>query len=185
MSSDEFSFSRAAKVREQFLAVFCTHWPAIYRAQLPFTESVKELLKQKQCIESEMLEDFNSMKSPWLIVGEGIKRLDISELSAEEKIALGISREREVGMPGLVKPGRENDPEVIEAKNNRTRTAEWVAAHEAQMAFKQAQTSPDAWKAYEDAQKRFDALRKNPSAGMVFVRDVLTDKQLQAEHDAE
>lgn len=98
-------------------------------------------------------------------------------------------------------------PEVKDAMVNAHRTAEWVVElevkklrHEWQRAsstwVKVVNAEPDgaqtkqlkkveaeAQRAYQKAEKQFNALRENPKKGLKIVRDALSDAAIQAERE--
>lgn len=58
MTEFDDALNKARIAREEFLAVYCWWWPAIYKAACPLTDDAANLLAWKRQIESAMQADF-------------------------------------------------------------------------------------------------------------------------------
>jgi len=194
--------SAAMAAREEFVAIFCYWWPAVYKTQVPLTRSGKELLEAKQRIERIMAEDYAAyaaeQQNPWHKVGPEPKWIDWSGFSGTERFAMGLSRGRPLGMPASPKQGFDKHPDVEAAWADSHRTAEYVAFIAEQRAMRESHAATHEWveatnsgadeatvrklkdketaaaKAHTDAKQDYENLRKNPAKGLKIVRDPLT-----------
>jgi hypothetical protein len=201
--------SAAMAAREEFIAIFCHWWPAIYKAQVPLTRSGKELVEAKQRIERIMAEDHAAytaeQQNPWRKVGTEPKWIDWSGFSATERCTVWPEWSRPLGMPATPKQGFEKHPDVEAAWADSHRMVEYVAFIKQQRARREWIAASHEWaeatnsgadkatvqklkdketaaaKAHTAAQQAFESLLKNPARGLKIVRNALTFDERIAE----
>lgn len=178
---DQHDLMRARAGRAGFIAWRMRDVPAIYADLMPTSCDLKELLLAEKCIRAQVDADFSAyqqeQQSPWLQMGPPCALLDSSDLTAQEKIEVGLRGDVPIGLRACPKPGRWNDPEVLAAFEQAKATPEYQAAveygkacdavHEQSRIMREAQaTGVD--------QSTLDSLNADYEAALAKVTELMT-----------
>lgn len=116
---------RAAAGRQAYIAWRMTDVPTVYTTLMPFTCDVKELWEAETALRKQMAEDSKLLASPWRIIGPQPAILERGNMEARDLITFGFEIQQELGLPGVVKKGFENHPDVIAARAKARETEEY------------------------------------------------------------
>lgn len=123
--------ARSRIAREEFINSYCSHWPLIYRSIIPVTDLGHKLLAAYKEGEQMIARDFEALRqesaSPWIKSGPSPFCVDWNGVDNHGRINLGLKHSRSIGMPAAIRIGFESHPLVVQARDNVSRTAEFVA----------------------------------------------------------
>jgi len=192
----EADITRGAMASQAFGDRYCSWWPATYRALLPVTSDGALLIRAKKAIEAQVKADVDAIQAeqenPWTKTGPGSTLIDWSGVKGADLLEMGLGMERGLGMPHCLKPGFENHPNVVQARANAPRTAEYVAfiaqqramlKYEAVNAIANAEGAAVLAGAAEStaAERELSRLRHDPRKGLAIVRPAMSEEEREAE----
>lgn len=110
MNDFEHDLLRRQNGRQGYIAWRMSDLPPIYQNLMPVSYKVKTLREAERAIRAQYLEDLKMAETPWRTIGPVCKMLDLSELTATEKMAFGLENEPFAGFDNIrPRPGREKD----------------------------------------------------------------------------
>ena len=124
MNDFEHDLVRRQTGRQGYIAWRMADLPAIYQNLMPVSFKVKTLKEAERAIRAQYRIDMKMAETPWRTIGPVCNLLDLSDLSAVEKMTFSLENEPFGGFENVrPKPGRES--EVTEEL--KAGTARWLA----------------------------------------------------------
>lgn len=113
---------RAVRSREGYIAWRMMDLPTVYHALVPYSCNAKELWDAERAVRAQYAEDLKYSASPWRRIGEPCHLLDLSDLSAEERMTFGLEVSVPAGQRDIAKRGREDEVRaIIDAERSAAR----------------------------------------------------------------